>query len=84
MAAKTYTIIRHGLRSESTYTGTVAELTEKFGYTLERGRSYERERGNHRINLHPTTARALVNNLNWAVDNAAANGCGSDCYELVG
>lgn len=63
--------------------GTLEELIEKFSYTLEKGKSWERERGNRKINLTPKTARSLVTNLQNASDNAAANGYSGVHYELV-
>lgn len=84
---KTYTIREdrwsyRGVRSHE-YSGTLEELTNIFSYTLEVGRSWERERGNKKISIHPKTAESLVKNLNNAVNNAAANGCASKSYWLV-
>lgn len=84
---KQYTIkeTRYGLRGyrEHVYTGTLAELIDKFSYTLLKGHSWEHERGNKKINMQPKTVRSLVTNLNNAEDNAAANGYSSTSYELV-
>ena len=33
--------------------GTLEELIQYFGYTLETGKSYEREKGNYKINTNP-------------------------------
>ena len=66
-----------------TKTGTLDELIEYFGYTLLKGKSWEHERGNKRINTAPKSIGSLVNNLNYAEDNAAANGCSSTYYRLV-
>ncbi len=63
--------------------GTLAELTEYFGYTLECGHSYERERGRKKVNTAPKSARALVTALNNAQENIARNGCASTSYSLV-
>ena len=79
---KTYTIITERRGRETEYTGTLEELVQKFSYTLEKGKSWERERGNKKISLNPKTAAALVKNLNNAEDNAAVNGCGSTYYRL--
>ena len=84
---KQYTIkeTRYGLRGyrEHEYTGTLAELIDKFSYTLLKGHSWEHERGNKKINMQPKTVRSLVTNLNNAENNAAANGYSSTSYELV-
>jgi hypothetical protein len=52
----------------------LAELIEYYSYTLETGKSYEHERGNRKINLNPKSIESLVQNLNNAKSNAAANG----------
>lgn len=84
---KEYTVLCHRMRRgeirTSRFTGTLERLsTEVFGYTLECGQSWEHERGNSKINIHPKTAKSLVTNLNRAVANSAANGCPSEWYEL--
>ena len=79
---KEYTIIKHRRGQAREVTGTLAYLTEYFGYTLETGKSWEHERGNKKINLHPRTAASLVTNLNNATNNAAVNGCSGIYYEL--
>jgi hypothetical protein len=63
-------------------TGTLAELIEYYRYTLETGKSYERERGNSKINLNPKTIDQLVKNLNNAKSNSAANGYSSEYYSV--
>lgn len=63
--------------------GTVKELTEYFGYTLECGRSWERERGNKKISLNPRGINSLVNNVNNALNNSARNGCSGEWLEFV-
>lgn len=65
---------------ESHQSGTLAELIKAFSYTLETGRSYEREKGNKKINLQPKTISGLVANLNNAKTNAAANGYSGTTY----
>lgn len=62
--------------------GTMDYLKEYFGYTLECGKSYEHERGNHKINTNPKSIIALVNNLNWAVNNSAANGYADEYFKV--
>ena len=88
MSKKQYTIEiqRFSFRNtkDRTVTGTLDELIEYFSYTLQKGKSWEHERGNKRINLNPRTIGSLVNNLNNAEDNAAANGCANTYYKLVG
>ena len=84
MSNKQYTIeICRWFGKNRTKTGTLEELTEYFSYTLKVGKSWERERGNKRINTSPKSIGSLVNNLNNAEDNAAANGCSSTYYRLV-
>lgn len=61
-------------------TGTLAELIDYFSYTLLKGKSWEHERGNKRINMAPKTINSLVDNLNNAETNAAANGCPDTWY----
>lgn len=84
---KTYTIrqyreSRGGLRTLDVI-NTLPGLIDYFGYTLMKGKSWEHERGNKKINTHPKTAASLVTNLNNAERNAAANGCPSTWYELI-
>lgn len=80
---KTFKILRHRKGKTSEIEGTLPELIERFSYTLEKGKSWERERGNKKINMNPKTIKSLVSNLNNAVDNAAANGYSEVHYELV-
>ncbi len=58
-------------------------INDYFGYTLECGKSYERERGNKKINCNPKSAKSLITNLNNAVNNSAANGYSQTSYELI-
>ncbi len=81
--SKVFTIVVHRRGNETEVKGTITELTEYFGYTLEVGRSYEWERGNKRINKNPRTISSLVNNLNNAKRNAAANGQPDTYYSTV-
>jgi hypothetical protein len=79
-ASKVHTvhICRRG--SENTISGTIKELNEFFRYTLEVGKSYEREEGNNKISLTPNSIGSLIKNLNNAKSNAAANGCPDTYY----
>lgn len=65
---------------------TVAEAVEYYGYDLEKGASWEHERGNKKINRNPKTIKALLTALNNASSNAAANGYGGyyTAEEFVG
>lgn len=78
MATKTYTIVktRRGQKYEST--GTVAELVERFSYTLESGNSW-----NPKINRNPKTAKALVTALNKSVEETMGACFDPDYYELA-
>ena len=78
MATKTYTIIktRRGTKSEAT--GTVAELVERFSYTLECGNSW-----NSKINRNPKTAKSLVTALNKSVAETQGSCYDPDYYELA-
>ena len=84
--AKTYTIIstRNGRVNPTTgtITGTLADLIDAFGYTLECGVAYQNEKGNHKINKAPKTIKSLVDNLNKAKTNSAANGSPETVYSL--
>lgn len=60
---KTYTVIRSRLGGEREVSGTLEELTEYFGYTLEVGHSWD-----SRIPLKPRTIKSLINNLNKSFD----------------
>jgi hypothetical protein len=84
--SKEITILVHNHRNGSVreVKGTLDYLINGyFGYTLECGKSYERERGNKKINCNPKSAKSLVTNLNNAVNNSAANGYSQTSYELV-
>jgi len=60
--------------------GTIAELTQYFSYTLERGKSYEWVKGNKKINLAPKGIKSLIKNINNAENNSAANGWSDTSY----
>lgn len=64
-------------------TGTLEELIKAYYYTLETGQSYEREKGNKKINMKPRNVEALVDNLNKAVNNSAANGYAGKNYRVM-
>ena len=68
---------------ERFHTGTLEELTEKFSYTLECGKSWEYERGNKKISMKPRTIDSLCKNLTNARNNCARNGYSGDYYEVV-
>jgi len=78
--SKTYKVISHRRGRETVSTGTLAELTQSFSYTLDIGHSYQHEKGNKKINTKPKTIVSLVLNLNNAKTNAAANGCPDTYY----
>ena len=62
--------------------GTIDELNKHFKYTLEKGASWEHEKGNKKINLNPRSGKVLVKNLNNAENNAAANGYSQISFRL--
>jgi hypothetical protein len=75
---------RHRTGQKYEFTGTLDELINTvFGYTLEKGASWQHEKGNKKINRHPKNIAALIANLNAAVNNAAANGYAGESYEAV-
>ena len=61
--------------------GTLSNLIEAHAYTLECGRDYQHEKGNKKINCQPKGIKALVTNLNNAVNNSAANGYAGKTYD---
>ena len=74
----------YGKSSTNEIKGTIQELIKYFKYTLEVGQSWEREKGNYKINTNPKTGKALVSALNKAEHNRAANGIATASYELAG
>jgi hypothetical protein len=80
--AKEYTIIKNRRGKDTEVTGTIQELTDYFRYTLETGESWQHERGNSKINVNPKSGASLVNNLNKAKTNSAANGAPSEYFRL--
>ena len=81
--SKEIIIIQTRKGKDSEIVGTLNYLVNSyFGYTLECGQSYEREKGNKKINRNPKSGKSLVDNLNKAVSNSAANGYSSTYYSL--
>lgn len=64
-------------------TGTIEELTKYFSNTLDRGKSWENEKGRVKINLHPKRIDSLIKNVNNAMNNSASNGFSGKWLELV-
>lgn len=75
--AKQYTISRYRKGQTSEMTGTLAELTANFRYTLESGHSYD-----SKVSLNPRTAKALVNALNRATDSLQRGSYDPNFYDL--
>lgn len=82
MRSKEATIIIERRGDEREVTDNIQGLVGYFAYTLAVGQSWENERGNSKININPKTAKSLVNNLNKAKRNSAANGCPDTYYRL--
>lgn len=61
--------------------GTLSELIAYYKSTLETGKSYEGQRGNKKINVSPKNIKQLIDNLNKAVNNSAANGYAGITYK---
>jgi len=83
--AKTYVIQHRRDRTGTisvTHPLTIEEAHEYYKYTLEKGASWEHEKGNKKINLKPKTVKSLITNLNNAVNNAAANGYAGETYSV--
>jgi len=80
---KEITIIKNRNGKDSEIKGTLEYLIKDyFGYTLACGKSWEHEKGNKKINVNPKSGKSLVDNLNKAVNNSAANGYSDTSYEL--
>jgi len=75
--------VKHCTNQEYLMEGTLDKLVEGYGYTLECGKSYEREKGNAKINRNPKNIKSLIKNLNNAVNNSAVNGYAGETYYLV-
>lgn len=84
VADKVYTIIsvRHRDGRELKQTGTLEQLIKAFSYTLEVGKSWEHEKGRKKINTEPKNIKSLIDNINNAANNAAANGHADRYYKL--
>ena len=83
---KTYVIHHRRERTGTVSTTpplTIEEAHDYFMYTLEKGASWEHEKGNKKINLKPKTIKSLISNLNNAVNNAAANGYAGETYFVI-
>jgi len=70
-------------RKPTIWIGTIDYLVQAFSYTLEVGESWQHEKGNHKINRNPKNIDSLVKNLQWAKDNAAANGYSGTYYTAL-
>ena len=55
---------------------TLEEAIAYYAYTLEVGYSWQHEKGNKKINLHPKTMKSLIINLNNVSNNSANTGIG--------
>jgi hypothetical protein len=79
-----YKVIKTKWRTGQKYEqkGTLAELIQSYSYTLEVGQSWEREKGNKKINRNPKTIALLIKNLNAASTNSAANGDSGVSYDF--
>ena len=83
---KTYVIQHIRVRTGSvsvTHPLTIEQAQEYYKYTLEKGASWEHEKGNKKINLKPKTIKSLITNLNNAGNNAAANGYAGETYAVI-
>lgn len=78
MTAKTYTVVKTRRGQQTETTGTVAELIQHFGYTLEAGNSWDRK-----VNRNPKTAKSLVTALNHATSALQPNSYDPNYYELI-
>lgn len=72
--SKVLKIVKYARDRQYITVGTLEELIKGFGYTLKCGRSWESEKGNKKINVNPKSIKALITNLNNAVNNSASNG----------
>jgi len=78
---KVITVVR-GMNSnrENETVGTLSDLIQWFGYTLECGQAYQHEYGNKKINRNPRGIKSFITNINNATNNAAANGYSNKTY----
>jgi hypothetical protein len=77
MATATHTILKYRRGNVTEMSGTLEELTEHFGYTLEAGRSYD-----SKVPLKPKTAKSLVSALNRATDSLQRGSFDPNFYKL--
>ena len=77
---KTYIVHKYYARSSRDYfyKGTIEQLGDCFGYTLESGNSW-----NPKINRKPTTVKGLVSALNKCVKELQGSCYSQDYYEVV-
>ncbi|HKL86925.1 MAG TPA: hypothetical protein VJ861_11395 [Treponemataceae bacterium] len=69
--AKLYAVVKNFKNRETLVVGTIAGITDYFGYTLECGKSW-----NQKINRNPTTIKSLLGALSKS--EKEIRGC---CYE---
>ena len=81
-AEKIHTILVNRRGETKEHKGTLADLIDDHSYTLETGKSYELEKGNHKINTNPSNIKQLVDHLNKAKSNASRNGNSDTSYSL--
>ena len=67
---KTFTVIKSYKGRDSETTGTLEELIQYFGYTLEVGNSW-----NSKINRNPKTIKSFISNLQKSYEEKEGN-----CY----
>ena len=75
------TIALYNANVNETSPMTLTEAIEYFSYTLKTGAAFAHEKGNKKINCHPKGIKALITNLNNAVNNSAANGYAGKTYD---
>ena len=70
-------------RTYESSVGTITDLNEYYGYTLEVGQSWQHEKGNKKINRAPKGIKSLISNLYNAKNNAAADGYSGSYFEEI-
>ena len=70
-------------RTYDSSVGTIRDLIKYYGYTLEKGQSWEYEKGNKKINRQPKGIKSLLTNLYNSDNNAAANGYSGCRYDEI-
>lgn len=75
--SKTYVVNIHHHGAARQASGTLQELVEYFGYTLERGHSW-----NRKLARYPKTAKSLVSTLNKCISETC-NHYDPDWYDLA-